>query len=805
MVEQFPRDIPLDEKGNIKVLEELDILEKLKEMGFEIDDMQDILFKDIEEYKRRRDLTLDIYFQEKMNELETDQEDNENEESDLVLVGSPLDIEDIPVYENEDIYQANINKMESSEVDEEKDQNATNVVTSSITGKGMIDLSDDRNQKKNNIKNIGEKKTPGNKDKEKKIIIKKNNKGKKRGGKWNPIIFVLFVTIILIVSSTSGYFIIRSKREQTIEDEFNARFKISDLNPLAGSILNLTGECNEPGLKFQWVIIPDDFTITKGNLFTRSLEIFFKTPRDYRIDLSVYSSGDDRKETKYISVANIDIGISREKFGDIYSYDASGHFFMENIDHFFHKMEVKKFKKMDIDYWTEESNPMKIEIADTIVNQKDGLACEYYQSLRITDQFIKFSGTISTGDNTKTTITGNSDTVQQNYIDLYTKKLVRTSSDVNMNVLIPFSDINTFDREIHQEQDLFPDLDSVFSDLRIEDLSEGRNFSIGDEGTSTWGSVQLNWKALEADMVGGKRSIRLNFQMDGSNKKRMDIETFQMDHWINEITPVPIRTRINITSEQSIDNPYELFHDQILKNYNPGEDIIYYGSLDYDHKIFHSIDEIYSTLENDPNDKWDILPLTGNFGGTFSSTNDPGVALSIATEKQSYKTWENENENAFVIYSNFTRISNVDTWKFSISEKDKSWGYNSTVANEIATGFIGKIEPVNIDKKDLPKIFSFSGSEYAFKLLLSDIDSDLTTEIYGKASPSKYDVIIYDDFNIGTRVDHDYPLTGLFNPVMYRPIEMCMIIESRNGELTLGIDMSNGQLSYIQSITILDH
>lgn len=804
------RDIPLDEKGNIDVLEELEILKDFKRYGVDITEMEELLFTDIEEYRSRRSRILDLVEDEELL-VGTDygispigdqgQLEQSDDDFNTNLVGSPLQEEGSFQDQDDDLLD-----LSEENVDEEPVQSSPMmpIDPSSISETEIFsEKKEDLDTSKGNTPDVHQDDLLS--DQEEALQdepLKKGTRDPSNSSK--PLIIAVSLVALIIILGSIGYYMTGRDIEPDEVQELSADFSISDLNPIAGHIVNLTSDMGSDDVSYEWDIIPGYYQVHKGTSTSRYLEVYFKRPVEYRIDLTVSAKEDSRTRTEFLTVSNLDLGISRERFDDVYNYDISGELYMKNIERFFDEPEASSLEDIDIEYWTEPNNPMKIEIDESKMKIEDGLASSFDRSLRITEQFLKFSGTVSDRDGPTTTISGSSSTVQRSYIDMYSKRPVRSSSDVVLDFVIP---INTFtlDKRIEQNIDMFPDLSNEFSDLRIEDLSIGRNFSIGDKGTTRWGSVLLSWEAESADRFLNRPTIKLVFEMDDSVMRSMDLDHFKMEHWIDDIVPVPVRSRLNVSSEPDLKNPYSMDHEQKLIEYYAGDNMIIYGSQDSKHEIFGSIGDKHEAYRDDLHDNWEIIPHVGSFGGTFNDQNDPEGIVGTIETKPSFKTWYAENEDAFVVYSSLGSNSTATIWDLSFSEKGEKWGYNATVINEVFKGVIRRVEPVDIDRDEIPEVMTFSGAESAFKLSLKRIDPDAAISIYGKSSPDDDDEVLTDLFTVGTRIDHDYPVIGLFNPYMYSPLEMCMEFRSNDGDLTIGLDMTNGQIAYVQRTDVSDN
>jgi hypothetical protein len=417
---------------------------------------------------------------------------------------------------------------------------------------------------------------------------------------------------------------------------------------------------------------------------------------------------------------------------------------------------------------------------------------------RITDQFLRFSGTISRKSGEYSSMSGHSTLSQENHIDLFNQRSFRTFSDTFTHVAIPVTPQQTIDYDMEESMILYPSLKRQSNDFRIEDITEGRNITVGDEGIAKWGPYDLTWEAVEVDLILDRPSVRVDFLMDQGSKRELKLQEFKMINWIATDISASVRTIMNITTRDDIQHPSELNLLQEMVSFTTGNDFVIYGSAEHRHDTVTRADQIIPSLENEFHDEWNMVPELGSLQSSIPSNIGPVVSLQVILDSIDYNLWSSNKDDLIVAYANFSHFGGKEPWKFSIAEPYSEWGWNDTVVDgNTISGKHAKIRPVQISRQDLPPILTFSGAEEALRKLLPQLDRESTTKIYGKASPTATDTIRLSDISISTRLDHPYPRIGLVDPSLGGSIPSCFVIESFDGTMEVGLDMTNGQISYI--------
>jgi hypothetical protein len=203
-------------------------------------------------------------------------------------------------------------------------------------------------------------------------------------------------------------------------------------------------------------------------------------------------------------------------------------------------------------------------------------------------------------------------------------------------------------------------------------------------------------------------------------------------------------------------------------------------------------------LEDQFHNDWDLIPQLGSLASSIPSHIGPEIALQAIYDTPSYQGWSINKDDLLVSYSNFSYIHGVDQWEIIIAEQDNEWAWNDTVKEGDAKGGnLLKLPPIFMERSDIPEILTFSGAEYSLRELLPNLDSISTTKIFGKARPVSSDMIRLQENSLTARVDHPYPRIGLVDPSLGGSIPYSLVIESFDGTMEVGLDMTNGQIAYI--------
>lgn len=785
------------DKGPVEDLDvdsELQFLQKFKDLGLSIGDMENVLFTDIDRYKRMKLQLLKNTFHEEYgspipltdvkNEIDMMERDlndvpqPEGEDVELLLLGSPIS-EDPPVQED----MIDIGQPEP-EIDETARQNAD--------GSEPVFLEDEITDKIS--EEMGSEEVPAGNENYGLDRPSRRLKGSK------PILIgaVAILIVILLIGSYSVFDMMDDGED--VKEDIEVEIILSDANPSAGELVFFSSSPTLDDMRYSWKILPDSFGTVDGTMISSELDVFFKETGRYDISLMVEHRNREYSSSTIIDVQSTEIELERENYQDITEYDVEGHLRLDRIDHIIDSTELKPYTVLDADFWTTENEPMKMEISGEQIDSMDGLGYVNKNVMRTVDQNLKISGYLETPNKVRSTTTGSTDLRQTTMIDLYTKDPTKMISDVDYDLTIQISSSYSYDYISSEKIHTYPSLMRTFSELRIEDISPERFIKLGDTGSTEWGSYTLDWETLYYDRVHDTNSLVLDLQLDRISMELLSIDDMEMKVWVGDGIGQMMKMVLNISSDRSIQTPYILDYSQTLSDITKGSTPLIFGDVQYQHDIIGDISERFPDVSDEYHSDWDILPRQGTLPSSIPSDFTAETAYDQFKDNPNYKAYLRAQSDPFGLFTNFSRVKGNQQWKFSIGDSSKDRCWNQTVFREAAPlGKTSRIDPVMVDRNDIGNILTYSAGEVAIKRLLSLIDPDSAQRIYGLSDIPDNRELDLDNFYIGTASDMDYPVIGLINPTLSERIQYGMFIASNDGTIEVGLDMKTGQLSYVRS------
>ncbi len=797
MVEPLIAGMDSDGSGSIDVAKELESLKKFGELGMDIEEMEDLLFKDIEKYKKIKLLLL----KQEIHGIPPDQyltPSPPEEEEDMEILGmgdeSNIKIDDVLSGGEEELllYGANIEGSESV-VEDPTEVDISLILDEDVSYSDNNDDSIDNTIEKDIInETTHESNIP-------ETSIEPNFGDiyrKKRRYRTVIIGSISIFVIILLLSSFLITTLINNDPNEEVEPKIE--LLISDINPNAGNLVSFTGLPDEDDISYLWNILPDDYRIITGDKTSERLEVFFTKPRTFEIRLEIDKNGKKFETFETVNVQERSISLERERYGDVSKYKVEGHVEYNDLK------EMKRtvylgldYSQLEADFWTTDSSPVISSIQPEPVNEMDGLGAQYLNLRRTTNQNLKLSGTVRTDSNLgpQGSLTGTVSMVQVSNVDLFNKRPTSFISDVgyDLDVQLPG---NTVSESSDERIWTYPSLSNTFSDLRVEDISSKRNITFGDSGTTQWGSYTLTWEALEYDRIMDIPSLMLNMEIDQASRQRLGITDLDMNIWIGDGIPQLISSVMNISSSGN-----DLDHSQTMIEHEMGDKPVVFGLLENHHDTFQDAKDPYPDLTDEFHSNWVYYPSYGNKFSSIPADLDAQIAISSFEESPNFKNFLRSRDDPFGLYSNFSRVLGKDQWRLSIGDKGDDRCWNQTVWRETnPPGLTDNIDPVKVGKDEIGSLISYSGAETALKRLLSIINKEGARAVFGVNSVEDTRKLDMDNFAICTKADMEYPLIGLIDPTLTERIPYAFYISSADSTTEVGLDMSTGQLAYVRLV-----
>jgi hypothetical protein len=793
--------------GSIDVDRELESIERFKELGMNVEGMEELLFNDIESYKKRKVLLLrheiqdipmvgnyqepemeiigiddpDHDFEIKEPEISTVAESdiNPSAESDeeLLLYSSSMDENDRENQFDTDI-DLSLKNQENANPSETREEN---------TEEKNEDLHDSDSEKTENEK-LSE-------SYEKRKNVKKSTFRQRKS--W---IIPVSISLGIVVLLLSIFFVSIFLQDDPDEnDVIDTSIILSDINPEAGNVVYISADPISDEMKYSWEIQPEDFRFTSGDDKASSFEVYFKKSQIYTIKLSATRGGKDIDSSVSVDVQDRTISLGRERYSDLSRYEVSGHIEYNDL------ATVKKsfslgieYNKMEADYWTVDSSPMKTEIFETPVKNYDGFSDEYDHMCRITEQDLRLSGSVRTNPPLEriSSLTGTISMTQTSYMDLFNKRPTSMISDLLYELNVQAVGGNTVTEKSEESIWTYPSLANSFSDLRVEDLSSKRTITNGDEGETRWGSYNLRWKGIEYDRIMETPALKIEMDMDSSTMQKLMITDITAFIWIGDGIGQIMKTVVNITSSGN-----RLDHSQTMVDHERGADPVVFGLLENQHDSFSDISGIFPDLSNDFHSNWVYFPKYGSFYSSIPDDLDAQIAVSTFEESPNFKNFLRTRTDPYGLYSNFSIILGKDQWKISIGDSGDDRCWNQTVRREKnPPGLTDNIEPVSITRDDIGNLLTYSASELSLKRILARINPEGAREIFGVNSPEETRKVDLNDNAIGTKANLEYPLLGLIDPTLSERIPYGFFISALDSSAEVGLDMTTGQLAYVRIV-----
>ncbi|MCU0799450.1 MAG: hypothetical protein MUC62_07240 [Candidatus Thermoplasmatota archaeon] len=617
------------------------------------------------------------------------------------------------------------------------------------------------------------------------------------------IIAPLSIVIMVILGYTT-YLLLDEEADNGSGSNPISDFTISDSAPSSGTLVSLTAKSIETGTTYSWTIFPEDYSIRSGSVKERNIQLFFRKAGTYRVDLEVAFKGNKVSTNKFISVSERTFVISRERFSDKAGYNISGNLLIENIDSILRTKDMLSYKRMFLTYKTDGNDPALSTTGSELVNSKDGLGTEYPNLERGSVQNLRFEGYLERPNGMRSPLIGSSNIEQRTWIDIYNKRPTKMATSTKTDLQFQAIAGTTVDYRVNERGTIYNDLGSDLRELRVEDISEGRDMRVGMQGDIRWGVNDLEWEAIEVDIIGQRPALRLDLKLSTSDLKDLDLKEFGLSLWLSNDLPLAVRSVMNISSENDVATPYRLNHFQEMAFFEAGAKSLIYGDISTKHDMYVSADEVFPEISSEFHNGWTYVPDTGNMTSTIPTGFTAQDAISRFVDSPEFKAYKRSNPSLYGTISNYSSYGNKEQWRFSMAEKGDKLAWNQTVRRtEMDLGFPDDVEPVDLHRSDIGSILTYSGSEHCLKQLLTKLEQPYAILSFGKSTPSESDRIDTSGSSLETRVDMRYPMVGLINPGLIEKLPICFYVVGFDGSYKIGLDMTNGQLAFVTTTQVI--
>jgi len=770
------KNIPVD------VPRELDFLKGIRTSGVDTTEMEQMLFSDIAEYNRRKRLLMN-YQLHAIDRSFDNGTDDINEDISLSFT------DEAPSIRTDTENEGFLDLTEKEVIPGSADKGSPSNIVAMDKGqsRGTDSFSDNAGRK---VRSNGRS-----------IDNSSIRTSRKRMGLF--IIISLSIVVMILLSYTA-YLFLNDDDEEGISSKITSDFTISDSAPSSGTLVVLAARFSEAGTVYGWTIFPQDYSIRSGSINGENIELFFKKAGTFRVDLEVKFKGSRESSNKFIFVSERTFVISRERFSDRAGYNISGNLYIENINSVLRTNDMLSYKRMFLNYGTEGNDPALSTTGNRLMMSKDGLGTEYLTLERGSVQKLNFEGYLERPNGMRSPLIGSTNIEQRTWIDIYnkrpTKMVTTTRTDLQFQAIAG----TTVDYKVNEFGTMYNDLEADLREFRIEDISEGRDMRVGMQGITRWVDNDLEWEAVEVDIIGQRPALKLDLTMSSSDLKDLDLKEFGLSLWLSNDLPLALRSVINISSENDVPAPYRLNHFQEMVFFEAGTEALIYGDINAKHDLFIRADEVFPELSSEFHNGWTYYPNIGNMTSTIPTGFTAQDAISKFEDSPDFKAYKRSNPSLYGIISNYSNFDNKEQWRFSLAERGDKLAWNQSVRRtEMDLGFPDDVEPVDLARTDLGNVLTYSGAEHSLKQLLSKLEQPFSLLTFGTSSPSQSTIIDTSQSSIGTRVDMRYPMIGLINPGLVGKLPICLYVESFDGSFKVGLDMTNGQLAFVTSAQVI--
>ena len=648
---------------------------------------------------------------------------------------------------------------------------------------------------------------------------KRRKRPRKEEKRSNRGVAVLIIIIIVIIASISSYyyFILRgdgdgdgTEPDPGLDAIITVQPAFTDYN--AGEIIIFDAIDSEGDIdNYTWKI-DNDLIVIDGSLYERKVTGYFSPNENidkmYTATLTIKKGTYEDSDSIDITIKPLSIGLTSERLDDYGEYDVNGLFNLTNPN------GIISFKT-EIEYTGQEAtiiindihmifNTLELEPMSTTLkdapNIEDGFWQKHSTYKRETKQNLELSGKVEgsisyedLGESTlKADIDGTMYSEDEAYTDYKTLNTIKTYvvNDIDLTISVTSLGI-----PIEFPMTSHNELRS-YPDLRKEPQRfriedlSDEPIELGHTDAVEYGDIIYIWNAESVEFVYNRPAIKVNLTLDSSTMARNNLDEFFMNVWVAEDVSFPVRTYIYIEST-SEGNTTTLIHKSVMKDYSAGSAVI----PDSCDASAPGGGHYYSKVPNkdyENNTDWEYLPSKGQGTNSFNAY-PPEQAIQYAESDAGFIAYKNSHPNLYVVNGYCSGTGERDI-------QDLFW--NLTFGEE------GSKEGFNIlvDKSGVLESTEFSidvppNSTRDFDPILTFASSeqilvDLTDTEIDENVFNNQDEVDFSNVSYGIRANVAYPTIDITSIQVLERSKYAFYIQNPTKGYTLALDAETGQLLF---------
>lgn len=649
---------------------------------------------------------------------------------------------------------------------------------------------------------------------------KRRKRPRKEEKRSNSGVAVLIIIIIVIIASISSYyyFILRgdgdgdgTESDPGLDAIITVQPAFTDYN--AGEIIIFDAIDSEGDIDDHLWKMDNDFKIIEGALEERKVTGYFSpsesTEKNYTVTLTIKKGTFEDSDSIDVTVMPLSIGLTSERLDDYGEYDVDGFFDLTNPDgivSFKTEYEGEEItliiRDIHIDFNTQELDPMNTQLKDA-PNIEDGFWQKHSTYKRETNQNLELSGEVK-GTATHpifpepyeftANIDGNMDSADEAYTDYKTLNTIKTYvvNDIDLTISIAnIPIIGTIDMPMtsHNELRSYPDLRKEPQRFRIEDLST-EPIELGHTDAVEYGDIIYIWNAESVDFVYNNPAIKVNLTLDSSTMARNNLDEFFMNVWVAEDVSFPVRTYIYIESTLE-GNTTTLIHKSVMKDYSAGSAVIpdscAASAPGGSHYYFKVPNKEYQN-----NTDWEYLPSEGQGTNSFNAY-PPEQAIQHAESDAGFIAYKNNHPDLYVVngYCSGTGERGIQDlfWNLTFGEEGGKDGFNILVdKNGVLESTELRIDAPPNSTREFDPILTFASSE---QILVDLTDTEIDDSVF-----NNQDEVDFSNVSYGIRANVAYPTIDITSIQVFERSKYAFYIQNPSKGYTLALDAETGQLLF---------